>query len=199
MPERNGLSRLKMRVCRERIGVMILGLRRQRSRYRSDALTDLTRSVSRPESKVGRDLVVSAPARVEFLTQAPELLNEFHLDPRVHILRAGFKGRLRDIGSFFCKRFERLDQLLVLARGEHATSAERSGPRDRATDVLLHNPPVDRKRVVRCAEEFVGACAFVASAPHPAPSAHLLFPPVSKPEASRSVSEKRRMKPLASD
>ena len=198
VPERHGLGRLEVRVGGERVGAVRLGLCCQGLCDRDRHPPNLCDGVACPEAKVGGDLIVSAAPRVELFTETSELLNEFLLDPGVHILRPGLNGRVRDRLGFFAQRFECVDELSVLARREHTARAERPGPGDRAADVLLNDAPIDRERVVGCPEEFVGAGAFVATAPHPAAATHLAFPPVSKFDARRSVSEKRRMKPLAS-
>ena len=107
------------------------------------------------EPEVGRHLVIAAPGRVELPPGIAEPRRQFRLDVQMDIvLRRGERERAR--GDLLPDRFERLRNRGGL-RGRHqAAGGEHLRMGDRAVDVVVGEPPVERHALRKCLHAFVG-------------------------------------------
>ena len=96
---------------------------------------DLVDSVTSPQPKIGRDLVVSAARGVEFAADVPQAINQRLLDIHVNIFQRWLPGELTgiDFGQDF---IEAVDDLFRLLRLDQPLLAKHSRVNLRCTNVL---------------------------------------------------------------
>ena len=74
----------------------------------------------------------------------------------MHVLFAGLNDRARIVLCFSREFFQRAIDRSGLFAAQHARGAQRARPGDRPGDVLLHQPPIDRQRVIELPKKWVG-------------------------------------------
>src|SRR6266571_4449831 len=130
---------------------------------RGEVRVELVDRPQGPEPQVGGHLVVARPASVQLAGYGTVLRIQQSLHQGVHVLVRGTHGGT--IGEPLRHTVEALEQLGLLAGGEHSDPAEGVDPGLARGDVLGPEPVVHRQAAIQRVERFTGAEA-EAAAPH---------------------------------
>ena len=164
----NRLGPLAVRVTgQDRVDVG-LGLGEQRLAERAQPLRLPHRRGPQVQQRVGDDLVVAAPGRVEPPPGVADELGQAALDGGVDVLVARGE-RERAVGELAGDPLQALVDGGGVGGGDDPPGAEHPGVRARGRDVLRPHAPVDRQRGVDAVEGLIRAGAEAAAPQAPAP------------------------------
>jgi hypothetical protein len=145
MGEEDGLGALKMGVPGEHRGLLASCEFDERRDHRLDLSDSVVERLHRPESKIGRHLVVPTPAGVKFLAEVTDSRHEFAFYEGVNVLVVGIDehgGRLGDTPGQILKGLFDPDSFTGL---KHLRVFERSCPRRGSRDILQKETTIEGK------------------------------------------------------
>ena len=151
-----GLGPLQVRVAGDQGVGVALGLVEQGPLQAQQIAVDGIDLAPQPEAQVGAHLVVAGAARVQFLAQGTEQLNQPPLHGEVHILglQTGIEPAL---GRLAAHLFQPFDQAGGLLQADHPGAAEHAGMGHRAVQVLLEQGDIEADRGVEALDRRVQA------------------------------------------
>ena len=160
------LRALPVRVTRQQIVHPVARARDQRAAELGEIDVQLVDCAQRPQSQVGRDLIVARATGVQLPRRRADLFVQQPLDQRVDVFVRGAHGGA--VGEPLGDAVEPLEQRGLLGGGEHAHAAQRVDPRLARRDVLGPQPVVHGQAAVQRLQR-------LARAEGEAPTPHLVL------------------------
>ena len=155
MAEGDGLRPLQMGIAGENVGLVRLGLRRERGDERLRETDDLGCLASEIHAQIERDLIVPAARGVQLFPHVADALGEHLLDKHVDVLGAHVKLQRAGI-QIVQNALQRVDDALRVRLRDDLLCAEHGRVRHGARDVLLIHAAVKADGGIEVVRDLIG-------------------------------------------